>query len=157
MSQITTAATSGEPASVIDAPLGSTTDVASPIIFFDGVCGLCNESIDRILRWDRRATFQFAPLQGETARRLLPRADTLQLSSIVLLVGGRTYRKSSAVVRILWGLGVGGRIAGALLWLVPWPFRELGYFLVARNRYRWFGKKETCRMPTPEERARFLP
>jgi predicted DCC family thiol-disulfide oxidoreductase YuxK len=157
MSQISTAATSDEPASVTDAPLGSTTDRARPIIFFDGVCGLCNESVNRVLRWDRGAIFRFAPLQGETARQLLPRADTLQLSSIVLRVDGWLYRRSSAVVRILWRLGVWGKIWGTLLWLVPWPVRELGYLIVARNRYRWFGKKETCRLPTPEERARFLP
>lgn len=128
-----------------------------PIVFFDGVCGLCNESVDRLIQWDRQAVFRLAPLQGETARQVLTPADTSQLGSVVLHVDGRSYRKSSAVVRILWRLGPLGLIAGTALWLIPRPMRDFGYAIIAQNRYRWFGKKETCRMPTPKERSRFLP
>lgn len=128
-----------------------------PIVFFDGVCGLCNESVDRLVKWDRHAVFKLAPLQGETARQWLSPSDTQQLGSVVLIADGRTFRKSAAVVRILCRLGTFGRIAGVLLWLIPRPIRDLGYVIVARNRYRWFGKKETCRLPTAEERTRFLP
>lgn len=129
---------------------------AGPIVFFDGVCGLCNASVDRVLRWDRRGVFRLAPLQGETARQLLLPDDSQQLGSVVLRADGQTYRKSAAIVRILWRLGTACQIAGTLLWLIPRPIRDLGYMIISRNRYRWFGKKETCRMPTVQERARFL-
>jgi len=132
-------------------------DMTGPIVYFDGVCGMCSQSVNVIMAWDRRAVFRFAPLQGETAAARLPEADTRQLASLVVESDGRLSRKSSAVVRILWQLGWSGRLAGTLLWLIPLPLRNLGYRLVAENRYQWFGKKETCRMPTPTERARFLP
>lgn len=132
-------------------------DLSRPIIFFDGVCGLCNTSIDQVIRWDRRGVFRFAPLQGETARQVLTPADTQQLGSVAVSIHGRIYRKSAAAVRILWQLGLLPSLAGTLMWLVPKPIRDWGYGVIAHNRYRWFGKKETCRMPTPAERARFLP
>ncbi len=127
------------------------------ILFFDGVCGLCNWSVDFVLKRDRQAKIQFSPLQGETARALLTPADVSDLNTMVLWEGGRTYRKSSAAVRVLWRLGPFWKSVGLALWLIPLPLRNLGYSLVARNRYRLFGKKESCRLPTPEERARFLP
>ena len=127
------------------------------ILFFDGVCGLCNEAVDFVLMRDRHGIFQFAPLQGETARTLLSPADVQDLNSMILWVGGRSFRKSSAVVRVLWQLGLGWRLMAILLWLIPLPLRNLAYSVVAANRYRMFGKKETCRLPTPDERTRFLP
>ena len=132
-------------------------DAVRRILFFDGICGLCNWSVDFILKRDVRADFQFSPLQGDTARALLSPEDVSDLNTVVLLVGGRTYRKSAAAVRILWQLGSFWQIVGTLLWLIPLPLRNLGYSIVARNRYRLFGQKETCRLPTPEERTRFLP
>lgn len=127
------------------------------IIFFDGICGFCNASVDFVLSRDREEKFRFAPLQGETARQILAPKDTQNLHTLVLWVDDKTYRRTAAVVRILWQLGWSWRILAALLWLIPWPLRDLGYLLVARNRYRLFGRKDTCRMPTPAERARFLP
>lgn len=129
---------------------------APPVLFFDGVCGLCNRFVDFILRHDRRRVLQMAPLQGETASRALSDGDRASLSTVVLLRGGRIYRRSAAVVRVLWDMGRVWTIAGALLWCVPRPLRDIGYNLVASNRYRLFGKKETCRLPTPEERERVL-
>ncbi|HEY0984086.1 MULTISPECIES: thiol-disulfide oxidoreductase DCC family protein [unclassified Schlesneria] len=133
------------------------TEGARRILFFDGVCGLCNWSIDFVMKRDYRKQFQFAPLQGDTAKSLLSPADVNNLDTMVLWVAGRTYRKSAAVIRILWQLGPGWRVLGVLLWLIPLPLRNLGYTIVAKNRYRVFGKKESCRLPTPEERTRFLP
>jgi predicted DCC family thiol-disulfide oxidoreductase YuxK len=127
------------------------------VVFFDGVCGLCNRSVDFILRHDRRGAMLVSPLQGETAQQRLDPADREQLGSLVLWTDGRTYRRSAAVARILWRLGPLWKTAGAVLWLIPLPFRDLGYRLIASNRYRLFGKKETCRLPTEAERARFLP
>lgn len=130
---------------------------SGPVVFFDGLCGLCNRFVDFVLRHDSRGVFRFAPLQGETARALLAEADIRDLKTVVLSDGGHTYRKSTAVLRVLAGLGGFWRLVAALLWLVPWPLRDLGYVCVARTRYAIFGKKDSCRMPTPAERGRILP
>jgi len=155
----TTDADANHPARQDEADSTSTnsTQRDRPIVFFDGVCGMCNRTVDFLLTRDRNAQFLFAPLQGETAKDRLPPRDTQTLSSIVLHVGNNTWRASAAVCRILWKLGGCWSVLGALLWLIPWPVRELGYKVIAVNRYRWFGKKEACRMPTPDERERFLP
>ena len=128
-----------------------------PVMFFDGVCGFCNASVDRLLAWDRRGNLLFAPLQGETAGRLLTVSDRENLHSLVLWTPEGLCRRSSAVVKILWLLGGVWGGLGCLLWLVPRPLRDAVYGLIARRRYLIAGKKETCRMPTPAERARFLP
>jgi predicted DCC family thiol-disulfide oxidoreductase YuxK len=128
-----------------------------PILFFDGVCGLCNRFVDFTLTHDRKARIRMAPLQGETARDRLTPADVQSLDSVVLLDERGLHRRSAAVVRVLRQFSPTWQILAGLLWLIPRPLRDLGYKLVAANRYRLFGKKETCRMPSPGERARFLP
>lgn len=133
------------------------TETERPIVFFDGVCGMCNHTVDFLLKHDRRQQLLFATLQGTTAKARLGPRDVASLSSIVFLAQGKAYRHSTAVTRILWRIGGVWRVLGAMLWLVPWPVRHLGYQLTAKLRYRLFGRKETCRMPTPAERARFLP
>jgi predicted DCC family thiol-disulfide oxidoreductase YuxK len=128
-----------------------------PIIFFDGVCGLCNRSVDVLLRADERGVFRFAPLQGETARELLPpQNDDPQAWSMVYLDERGVHDQSDAMLEICRRLG-GWWSAYGWLRFVPRVIRDLVYRLIARNRYRWFGKKEACRLPTPAERARFLP
>jgi predicted DCC family thiol-disulfide oxidoreductase YuxK len=129
----------------------------APVLFYDGVCGLCNRFVDFVIARDAAAVFRFAPLQGETAREHLPEADVRDLNTVVLQDEQGVFRKSAAAVRVLMRLGGGWGILGRILWLVPRPLRDAGYLLVARYRYAIFGKKETCRMPTPAERARFLP
>lgn len=128
-----------------------------PVIFFDGVCGLCNATVDFFLKRDRDGVFLFAPLQGETAKDRLDARDITDLGSVVLQVDGKTHRHSSAAARMLWRLGGVWSAVGAQLWLVPWPIRHFGYKMVAANRYRPFGKRESCRLPTAEERDRILP
>lgn len=125
-----------------------------PVLFFDGVCGLCNRTVDFVLKHDRRGTIRFAPLQGSTASERLPDEDRQRLDSVILQVGGTIHKKSSAVVRLLRAMGGIWTLLGWLLWLIPRPLRDIGYVLVAMNRYRLFGKKETCRMPKPAERER---
>lgn len=133
-------------------------EVASaPVIFFDGVCGLCNRWVDFVLAHDRRRRFRFATLQGETARTWLRAAEGEPLNSVVLVDAEGEHRRSDAVARMLVGLGGCWWIAGVALRTVPRPLRNWGYNLVARHRYRWFGRKETCRLPTADERSRFLP
>lgn len=137
---------------------GSGLDVAShPVIFFDGVCGLCNRFVDFVLPRDPGGVFRFAPLQGETARAQLGAEEAGSLESVVLLDEAGTHRQSTAVIRVLRRLGGAWALTAWLIWVVPLPIRNLGYKLIARNRYRLFGKKDACRMPMPEERSRFLP
>jgi predicted DCC family thiol-disulfide oxidoreductase YuxK len=100
---------------------------------------------------------RLSPLQGDTASRLLTPADREQLATVIFRDNDRIYRRSAAVVRVCWRLGLVWKVLGSVLWCIPLPLRDLGYKLVAANRYRLFGKKETCRLPSPEERARFLP
>jgi predicted DCC family thiol-disulfide oxidoreductase YuxK len=133
------------------------TPLATSIVYFDGVCGMCNRTVDFVLKRDRRGHFQFAPLQGETAAARLPQGDRQLLSTLVLQTPQGEFRRSAAVVGILQGLGGMWWIAGSLLWIVPRPLRDWVYRLIAGNRYRLFGKKETCRLPTPEEAGRLLP
>ncbi len=128
-----------------------------PVIFFDGVCGLCNHWVDFVVARDRRCLFHFAPLQGETAQDWLKLAPDESLNSVILFDAQGIHRKSDAVCRMLVQLGGMWRLAGWLVRLVPRPIRNWGYDFIARHRYRWFGKKESCRLPKPEERARFLP
>jgi predicted DCC family thiol-disulfide oxidoreductase YuxK len=126
------------------------------ILFFDGVCGLCNRFVDFVLKYDHHGRVFFAPLQGTTAAACLPEDVVSGLDTVVFLNGNRSSTRSSAIVRILWRLGRVWIILGTLLWIIPKPVRDLGYRLMAKHRYRLFGKKETCRLPAPEERARFL-
>lgn len=130
-------------------------DAQKPILFFDGVCGLCNRFVDFVLRHDRRGVFLLAPLQGKTAERFLNRKDREDLDSVVLLLNGRPRYRSSAALRVIARLGGFWSLFGLFL-LIPPPLRDWVYGLVARNRYRMFGKFETCRLPTPEERGRLL-
>lgn len=127
-----------------------------PILFFDGVCGLCNRFVDFSLDHDPTGRVLFAPLQGTTAASLLPQEDTRNIDTVIFHEEGRLYRRSSAIVRLLSRIGGGWRVLSWLLWVVPKPLRDLGYRLVARYRYRIFGQKDTCRLPTAEEQDRFL-
>ena len=126
------------------------------VVFFDGVCGLCNSSVDFILEIDRAGVMRYAPLQGETAGRLLPAELTEDLNSMAFRDSqGRLFTRSDAILRI--GVELGGMWrAGAIGLLIPRAWRNRLYDWVAENRYRWFGKHDACRMPTPEERELFL-
>lgn len=126
------------------------------IVFFDGVCGLCNSFVDFAMPRDKRQRLVFAPLQGETAEQLLSE-DQRNLDTVVLRSSNGVFTHSSAIVRVLWSVGGVWSVCGTLLWLVPKPIRDLGYRVFASQRYRLFGKKETCRLPTPEEAGRILP
>lgn len=133
-------------------PSSSDRDV---VLFFDGVCGLCNRTVDFVLRYDCRGVVRFAPLQGRTARERLSVNDLERLDSVVLQQNGISFRKSSAVVKLLQAMGGVWSVLGLLLWLIPRPLRDVCYGFIARNRYRVFGQKLSCRMPSPEERNRF--
>jgi predicted DCC family thiol-disulfide oxidoreductase YuxK len=125
------------------------------VIYFDGVCGLCNRFVDFILKIDRRRRFTFSPLQSDYAKANLPSAYTQDLKSVVYQTEDAVYVRSEAVMRILCDVGGVWRAAG-LGGVLPASIRDRAYDLVAENRYKLFGRKETCRLPTPEERSRFV-
>ena len=130
---------------------------ANPIVLFDGVCNLCNGSVQFILRHDPAARFRFASLQSPVGQDLQARfgMDPGRLDSVILVEGDRWYKESDAALRIARGMS-GGWKALAAFRVIPRPIRDAAYRLIARNRYRWFGKQETCWLPTPELRGRFL-
>ncbi len=128
-----------------------------PVIVFDGVCNLCNGAVDFIIRFDRNAVFQFASNQSEAGEAIVAQAgvSTFEADTIVLCEDGESYVRSTAVLRIARRLGWPWKAAYVFI-IVPGPVRDVLYRLIAKNRYRLFGRRETCRLPTPEERTRFL-
>jgi predicted DCC family thiol-disulfide oxidoreductase YuxK len=126
-----------------------------PILFFDGVCGLCNHTVDMLLRLDRGGRLRFAPLQGVTAQEYLPATPSLP-DAVLLLDTDGLHARSEALVRALATLGGGWRLVKTLR-AIPRPLRDAAYDALARRRYRWFGRRDTCRVPSAEEQHRFLP
>jgi predicted DCC family thiol-disulfide oxidoreductase YuxK len=127
----------------------------APIIFFDGVCNLCNGFIDFLVRNDRGRKYRYASLQGETAKARLSPEQIERLDSVVLWEDGKTHERSDAVLRILAGLGGGWKLA-RFLSFAPRSLRDGLYDKTAENRYKVFGRRHLCRVPSPEERALFL-
>lgn len=126
------------------------------IILFDGVCNLCNGAVNFLVDRDPNGRFKLGALQSDAAEPLLERNGLFpDLESFVLIHQGRAYRRSEAALRVAWRLGGLWRLLYPLL-LVPRPLRDAVYDWIARNRYRWFGKRDTCRVPTSELRARFI-
>lgn len=129
-------------------------------MLYDGVCGFCNKSVQFVLDHDRRKTMQFAALQSEFGQALIARSPGLEkVDSVVLLDSSsgveKVYVRSTAALRLsgylggFWGLA---RVA----YIIPRPIRDLFYDLFARNRYRFFGKYDSCMLPPAEVRGRFL-
>jgi predicted DCC family thiol-disulfide oxidoreductase YuxK len=141
----------------------------APVVLFDGFCNLCNGTVQFIVDHERTPELRFAPLQSELAQELLESAFDAEGArriregatgggdpdTIVLVEGTKGFTHSTA------GLRIARRLRAPWSWLsvfvvVPRPLRDLVYRFIARNRYRWFGKSETCRVPTPELRGRFI-
>ena len=136
--------------------MGADNSINQPVIFFDGVCNLCNSSVNFIIRKDKKRHFKFSPLQGKYAKEVLPSEligrDTLP--GLVLLDKEVKIKSTAA-------LNIARRLNG--LWpllyifmILPTFIRHFLYDFVARNRYKWFGKKEQCMIPTPELKDRFI-
>jgi predicted DCC family thiol-disulfide oxidoreductase YuxK len=128
-----------------------------PVVLFDGVCNLCHGTVRFVIARDPAAQFRFAPLQSEVGRSLLRQAGLPEgeVDSVVLIDGSQAWQRSDATIRIVSRLGGGWALVRALL-VLPRPLRNGVYDWVARNRYRWFGRREVCPVPSPEQRARFL-
>ncbi len=126
------------------------------IVFFDGICGFCNYTVNFLMARDQGQRLRFAPLQGETAAKYLPEPLRERLDTLVFCFRGRNYVRSAAIVRILWSLQGVWPLIAILLWLIPLPIRDMGYCGMSKIRYRLFGKMDACRLPRPEERGLIL-
>lgn len=127
------------------------------IIFFDGVCNLCNGLVDFIIKRDNEGHFKFTSLQSQFAANFIEAHDCglMNVDTVILASEGRLFIKSSAVIKILtrlrWYYGI-----MHFFWVFPAFIRDKIYDFIAANRYVWFGKKVTCRVPSEEEKSRFL-
>lgn len=127
------------------------------IILFDGVCNLCNSSVNFVIKRDKQSVFKFATLQSEIAQKILTNNNLspTDFSSFVFIENGKVYIRSTAALKVcnylkgLWPLMYGFII-------IPKRIRDGIYNWISKNRYRWFGKKEVCMIPTPDIKARFL-
>jgi predicted DCC family thiol-disulfide oxidoreductase YuxK len=128
------------------------------IILFDGVCNLCNTTVQFVIKNDKDDLFRFSALQSETGRKLLAERniDTEDIDSIILIEPNVAYyTKSTAALEIGKNLKGLRTLSSILLWL-PESFRNIVYDIVAKNRYKWYGKKESCMIPTPKLKDKFL-
>ena len=127
------------------------------VIFFDGVCNLCNNTVQFILKNETDKTFKFCPLQSDFAKKQLEihGKNNKDLNSIYLLKNGVLYNKSSAALHIAKGLKFPYNLLFGFI-IIPKILRDYVYNFVSKNRYKWYGKKESCMMPTPELNERFI-
>ncbi len=129
--------------------------MARSVLLFDGVCNLCNGFVRFVIARDPAGQFEFAPLQSDAARRLLQGVTDPLPDSFVLVDNGQVLIRSAAALRVARGLSFPWSLAYAFM-AVPRPLRDWVYDFVASHRYRWFGRRDVCMVPTPELRSRFL-
>ncbi|AUC84079.1 thiol-disulfide oxidoreductase [Polaribacter sp. ALD11] len=128
------------------------------VILFDGVCNLCNNSVTTAIKYDKKNTFLFAAIQSEAGKKIIDylKIDTSKTDAIILYEPGVSYDvKSTAALKIMSNFGGIWKLTN-LLFIFPESFRDLVYDFIAKNRYKWFGKKESCVIPTKELQAKFL-
>ncbi len=128
-----------------------------PVILFDGVCNFCNSSVNFIIQRDKKKYFHFSAFQSEAGQQLVMQyhLEDLNLQTLVLIEDGEIYLRSAAALRIARKLS-GGWATFYPLIIIPAPLRDIPYKLISRNRYRWFGRKQECMIPTPGIKERFL-
>lgn len=127
------------------------------ILLFDGVCNLCNSSINFVIKHDKNDVFRFTALQEEPGKSLLKQysIDPKDTDSIVLIENGKAYVKSSAALKAAKHLDGGWPLLYGFI-IIPAFIRNVVYDFIAKNRYKWYGKKDSCMIPTPELKAKFL-
>ncbi|AWI26437.1 thiol-disulfide oxidoreductase DCC family protein [Flavobacterium pallidum] len=128
------------------------------IILFDGICNLCDSMVQYVIRHDKRDIFRFVALQSDLGKEILAHIgiDTKHIDSVVLYEPGKAYYyKSSAAIEIVKEFG-GLFHLGTIFKIIPGTLRNIVYDYIAKNRYKWFGKKDACMIPTEELRAKFL-
>lgn len=128
-----------------------------PVILFDGVCNLCHTAVQFVIARDPNRHFRFASLQSEYGQAIAQKAglSSTDLSSFILYENGVTYTRSTGALKTTKGLSGGWPLLYAFI-IVPGFIRDAVYDLIAKNRYRWFGKQESCWVPTPALKALFL-
>ena len=129
----------------------------SKVILFDGVCNLCNDSVKFIIKNDKRNIFKFAPLQGNYGIKIQNsyNINTTKINSIILVDGENTFTKSSAALRIAKDLRAPFFMFYVFI-IIPVFIRNFIYDLIAKNRYKWFGKMDNCMIPTKELKSKFF-
>jgi len=139
------------------------------LLLFDGVCNLCNRSVQFIIRHDREARFKFAALQSPYAQKILPGllqqeanknnyrpgAENDNLFSAIFILRGKIYTRSTAVIKVMAQLGFPWNLM-TVFYILPGILRDRLYAYIASHRYKWFGKKDHCMIPTPQLRQRFM-
>ncbi len=127
------------------------------LILFDGVCNLCNASVQFVIRHDSAAKFRFAAIQSEIGREIFQRhgLDPANLQTFVFITDGRIFLRSDAAIEVVARFGGAWKLLRVFS-LVPRSVRDAIYSFIAQNRYRWFGRQEVCMIPTPEIKERFL-
>lgn len=128
-----------------------------PIVLFDGVCNLCNGVVKFAIKRDKKEILHFASLQSEPAKVLMRKyaIDEHQLKTFIFIEKDQVYTRSTAGLKLIRHFGGLWVLLYAFI-IVPKPIRDLVYNFISKNRYRWFGKEESCMIPSPEVRARFL-
>lgn len=129
-----------------------------PLVLFDGVCNFCNFWVNFAIKRNQKKNLRYTPIQGETAKKILPHhhLSTNELSSVILIENGKAYTQSSAALQICRHLNGGWKLFYGFF-IVPKFLRDFIYNIIARNRYKWFGRKEECMVPSNEIRDLFLP
>jgi len=127
------------------------------IILFDGVCNFCNTSVNKIIKHDKKNKFKFTALQSEAGKKLLQQhsIDATKIDSIILIENNIVFIKSTAILKISKHLNGLYPLAFGFI-IIPTFIRDAVYDFIARNRYKWWGKKDSCMIPTAEVREKFL-
>ena len=134
-----------------------TGEIPDNLVLFDGVCNLCNALVQFVIRHDPKAKFRFAAIQSDIGRTIFQKygMDPVDLQTFVFISDNQVFLRSSAAIAVASRFGGAWRMC-AIFWLIPRFVRDAVYSAIAKNRYRWFGRKETCMIPTPGIEKRFL-
>ena len=134
-----------------------TGEIPDNLVLFDGVCNLCNALVQFVIRHDPKAKFRFAAIQSDIGRTIFQKygMDPADLQTFVFISDNQIFLRSSAAIAVISRFGGAWRMC-AIFWLIPRFVRDAVYSAIAKNRYRWFGRKETCMIPTPGIEKRFL-
>lgn len=127
------------------------------VILFDGVCNFCNSSVNFIIRHDKKDYFRFTPLQSEIGMKISEKynLDSGNLKSVILVDKGKIYTKTTAALRIAKQLSGAWPVLYVFI-IIPAPIRDVVYNIIAKYRYKWWGERDACMIPTPEIRKKFL-
>lgn len=129
------------------------------VILFDGVCNLCNTSVAQVIKLDKKNSFLFAPIQSKSGEKIISylQINIKDIDSVILYDPNISFDiKSSAALKIMSEFGGLWKLT-QFFWIFPRPIRDFVYNFVAKNRYKWFGKRQSCMVPTPELKSKFLP